>query len=126
MSNTVGQVGLMRPRPQLLVITVLLFSCSVSLHAADLKWPVKLGSYSDSGSAIQFSDPPESGNPLLRESGFLNAASRNYVQGGHRVELTLYTFHDSSGAFEALSLVRSRVAKEDESTFRTVYKSNLI
>jgi hypothetical protein len=42
------------------------------------------------------------------------------------VELTLYTFHDSSGAFEALSLVRSRVAKEDESTFRTVYKSNLI
>jgi len=99
------------------------------LHAADaakVQWPAKLGSYSDSGSVIQFTDPPDSADPLLRESGFVAAASRNYARAGHTANLTLYTFHDSSGAFEALSLVRSRVAKDGNPAPHTIYKSNLI
>jgi hypothetical protein len=116
----------MRPRLLLLALTVTLFSYSMPLHAADVKWPAKLGSSTDSGSIIRFSDPPENGDPLLHESGLLTVTSRTYALRGHRVDLNLYTFRDSSGAFEALSLVRSRVAGKDESSFRTIYASNLI
>jgi hypothetical protein len=96
------------------------------LRAADIQWPAKLGVYSLGGPYMRSVDPPESTDPVLRESGLKTWSARGYVQGEHRIGLTLYTFKDSSGAYEALNSVLVGVAKEGDPTPHTIYKSNLV
>ncbi len=116
----------MRTGTKLFVVFAAILLIAPLVCAAELRWPAKIGSYSDGGAPIQFADVPESADAVLRESGFLTAVSRGYVQGSHHVDLTLYTFHDSSGAFEALNRLRSSVAKDGDPAPHTIYKSNLI
>jgi hypothetical protein len=118
----------MRTRFSILVVIAAFFLITPLLRAAEVHWPATLGSYTDSGRVYRSADPPESGDPVLREAGFTSVLSRGYARGDRQANLTLtlYTFHDSSGAFEALSSVRFGEGKEAGPTYHTIYKSNLI
>jgi hypothetical protein len=128
-SNKVGQVELMRPRFAILVVTIAFFLVAPFVRAADVQWPSNFGSFTDAGRIFRNIDPPLNSDPVLRESGFLNVADRAYKQGNHQVEFALYTFRDSSGAFEALTKVRTYppfAPRNSSPGSHTIYKSNLV
>ena len=61
----------------------------------------------------------------MQEAGLVNAAFRTYSYGDHEAYLELYTFHDSSGAYQGLSVLRNQAIKVG-SFARTFYDSNQV
>jgi hypothetical protein len=116
----------MRTGIKFFAIFVAIFLATPVLRAADVQWPAKFGSYTDAGRINRNIDPPLSSDLALRESGFVSVADRAYKQGSHQVEFALYTFRDSSGAFEALAKVRQYPPQNSAGSHHTIYKSNLI
>jgi hypothetical protein len=98
-------IGLMRT---LVLICGLIFLTS-SLRAADVQWPDKLGSWTATPSRargavdIKNVQLPES---YIKESGLSTVRRRTYLSGQNNVDLTLYSFHDSSGAYEVSLILR--------------------
>jgi hypothetical protein len=100
-------IGLMKVRSFITVAFTLLFFRVPALRAADVQWPAKLGTWTATADA----DLPEkaiSSDPAMRESGLISASSKAYRDGNREVALTLYTFRDSSGAYEGYSMLQGR------------------
>jgi len=103
-----------------------------SLRAADVKWPGKFGHWTDSGPSPRNTaqiNETSMRDSLLQEAGLSSVAFRVYVQGGHEAYFTLYTFHDSSGAYEAFTALQNHILKAEpgEKPFgKAIYRSNQV
>jgi hypothetical protein len=102
------------------------------LRAADVRWPGHFEHWTDSGpsprNAVQINETSKR-DPLLQEAGLSSVAFRVYVQGDRKAYFTLYTFHDSSGAYEAFTVLRNHILKAEpgEKPFgKAIYKSNQV
>jgi hypothetical protein len=120
----------MRSRFTIFATLTALLLFGPSLRAAEVQWPAKLGLWSDSGPSPRNTAEMNGGGKrdvLMQEAGLLNVAFRVYVQGEHKAYFTLRTFHDSSGAYEALTLLQNHLVKADQKDFaRTIYRSNQV
>jgi hypothetical protein len=116
----------MRVRP---IIAVLLFLAPSLLRAMDVSWPARFGNWTSSSEPAQESAavavPDESASSLLQESGVLGSSARTYRNRDRFVGLRLYTFRDSSGAYEAYTLLRALAAVTNIPNV-VVVKSNLV
>jgi len=66
-------------------------------------------------------------NPLMKEAGLVSVTPRTYVRDGRKAYFRLFAFRDSTGAYEALTVLQVDVVKQDEKVApRTFYKGNLI
>jgi uncharacterized protein DUF6599 len=75
-----------------------------SSRAADVQWPAKIGRWTNAPTASDARMPgldELAPTGLLKESGLKSASSRTYRDGDRLIRLTIYTFRDSSGAYEA-------------------------
>src|SRR5215813_9494152 len=98
-------------RKLLTFFILILFATAV--RAAEVPWPGKLGDWTaDSVAATKAATP---GNEtLINEAGLLSATTKTYHAGGNRtIPVTLYTFKDSSGAYEAYAFLNGLLAKAD-------------
>src|SRR5262249_31984526 len=87
--------------------------------------PGKLGDWTaDSVAATKAATP---GNEtLINEAGLLSATTKTYHAGGNRtIPVTLYTFKDSSGAYEAYAFLNGLLAKAD-SNHTLLVNGNLV
>jgi hypothetical protein len=92
----------------------LLLFLGPALRAADVQWPAKLGSLTAQSSAIGTRNlitkpdaKPET-SPLDDEAGIVGVSSQTYESGSGRVwYMTLYTYRDSSGAYQAYTVMRA-------------------
>jgi hypothetical protein len=82
--------------PGLLVLTFLLLA--PSLRAQSIL-PAQFGSWSASGSAQPSASSAEA-KGIFTESALEGSEARSYSDGSASVPVTLYRFHDSSGAYE--------------------------
>jgi hypothetical protein len=114
----------MRPRFAILAITAAVFLITPSLRAADVQWPSKIGAWS-LGSTSNDAPRADTSDPVLRESGLVGASTRVYNDGAKSLPITLYTFHDSTGAFEAFTFLRGRAASMDTNN-AVVVSSNIV
>ena len=119
----------MRPRLLISAVSCLLFLITTpSLRAETNKWPIKIGDWTaqegrpDVFSAPRLKDAEFSG--IASESGFLTESSKSYTTSSGVVVLTLYTFKDSSGAYEAYTAIEPRAAKSGGS--EAIVKGNLV
>jgi hypothetical protein len=106
----------------------LLFFLVPALRAAETQWPAKLGVWALAGSAETPAGPDIAGqNPygVMKESGLVAASSRTYRAGNRVLPLTLYTFHDSTGAYEAYTVLHG-VASLMDTNNAVVVKSNVV
>jgi hypothetical protein len=124
-----NKVGLMRTRLATFVLFASFFLLQPVLRAADAQWPAKLGEWtlnSPSARSSAGTSEASSSDALSRESGLVSVAHRTYSKGDDKAYLTLYTFHDSSGAYEWLHSA-TFVMKEDwHSSFEAFYRSNQV
>jgi hypothetical protein len=109
-----------------LVISALLF-LTPTLRAADLQWPPRIGKWTAPSPAETVAVPGagEAALPLLQESGFVSTNSLAYRDGDRILPVTLYTFRDSSGAYEAYTFLRSTAASMS-TVHLLLLKSNLV
>lgn len=87
----------------------LLFFLVPTLRAGDVQWPAKIGEWtasSPAGKVSSFTSDPVFA-PIVKESGFVGGTSRSYTAANQTVQITLYTFHDSSGAYEAYTAMEA-------------------
>jgi len=123
-------IGLMKARSFITAAFCLLFYLVPGLRAAEVQWPAKLGLWSDSGPSPRNTAEMNGAGKrdvLMQEAGLLDVAFRVYVQGEHKAYFTLRTFRDSSGAYEALTLLQNHLVKADQKDFaRTIYRSNRV
>ena len=99
----------MRCRLPIYVVFSLLILVAPSTRAGEVHWPAKIGDLTASSqvaSVPSFTSNPALA-PIVKESGFETASSRSYKAADQTVRLTLYTFHDSSGAYEAYTAMKS-------------------
>ena len=112
-------VGLMR---ELILISALLL-LAPSLRAADVQWPAAMGNWTASATS---EDPtPASASPVLQESGLVRTSSHTYRNGDRSLSMTLYTFRDSSGAYEAYTFLLGAPELLDKNK-AIILKSNLV
>jgi hypothetical protein len=98
-------------RKTLIFFTFILFATAV--RAAEVPWPAKLGDWTaDSAAATK---PTTSGEEsLLKEAGLVSTNTKTYHAGGNRtIPVTLYTFKDSSGAYEAYAFLNGVFSRAD-------------
>jgi len=122
-------IGLMKVRSFIsAAFSLLLFVAAPALRATEVQWPAKLGPWSIRGpsprNGAEIKDS-EIRNPLMQEAGLVNVAFRTYSYGDHEAYLVLYTFHDSSGAYQGLTVLRNQVLKVGDFV-RTFYESNQV
>ena len=102
-------IGLMKARSFISAAFSLLFFLAPELRAAEVQWPAKIGEWTASSPTARVpsftSDPAFA--PIVAESGFVAGTSRSYKSANQTVQLTLYTFHDSSGAYEAYTAMEA-------------------
>lgn len=84
-----------------------------TVRAAEVPWPAKIGDWTADAAAA--TNAAIAGNQdLTHESGLISATSKIYHAGGNRtIPLTLYTFKDSSGAYEAYSFLNGLFSSAD-------------
>jgi hypothetical protein len=102
----------MRPRFAILVVVTSLFLVTPLLRAADapnVQWPAKFDQLSaaDAPSSVHPGEGDQQPQPSMKESGFESLTSRTYKEGDHSAQVFLYRFHDSSGAYQAFTSMRS-------------------
>jgi hypothetical protein len=110
------------------VLACLLFLLAPSVRAADAQWPTKLGSWTAAPAiARNVADLTglEMQIPFMTESGLLSAKRRTYLSGENSVDVTLYTFRDSSGAYEAYTNLQDAESPIKMSHV-TIPRSNLV
>jgi hypothetical protein len=92
-----------------------------------VQWPAKLGNWS--ASAGPQAGVPGAGDsapsPIEKESGIVSIHSRLYRDGTRTLPLTLFTFRDSSGAYEAYTFLRG-IAASMNTNNAVVVKGNLV
>lgn len=94
-----------------------------SLRAADVQWPATMGNWTASATT---EDPtPASASPVLQESGLVRTSSHTYRNGDRSLSMTLYTFRDSSGAYEAYTFLLGAPEWLDKNK-AILLKSNLV
>jgi hypothetical protein len=118
----------MRPRLLISVVCSLLFFPTSSLRASDVKWPARLGAWTaipaNARAAVELTGI-EKQAALMKESGFVSESPRTYLAGETRIGITLYTFRDSSGAYEAYTILQD--AESPIKMFHeTVPRGNLV
>jgi len=99
----------MRLRTLISVVASLLFFLTPSLPAGEIQWPAKLGSWTAAaanGQNLADATGAEMIVPFMKESGLISAKRRTYLSGENSVGLTLYTFRDSSGAYQAYTFLQ--------------------
>jgi hypothetical protein len=110
------------------VFIISLFFLAPSLRAAEVSWPAKFGKWaaSDAPKNVPIpSDPDKPISSILKESGFVSASERTYHDGDRFLQLTLCTFRDSSGAYEAYTFLGAGTAAKD-SLNAVVVRGNLV
>jgi hypothetical protein len=100
-------IGLMKARSFITAAFSLLFFLVPALRAADVEWPTKLGQWTvipqrEKGSTLGV----DLGMPILKESALIDESSRSYRDADQTVDLKLYKFRDSSGAYEGYTLLQ--------------------
>jgi hypothetical protein len=117
----------MRTGIKFFAIFAVIFFAAPLLRAADAQWPANLGDWTPSGEPTHVSsfsaDPAFA--PIVKESGFVSGSSRTYKGTNQSVQLTLYTFRDSSGAYEAYTAMKAADAPP-KSTSAFLPKGNRI
>src|SRR3984885_15430492 len=104
----------MRTGIKFFAIFAAIFVIAPSLWAADAQWPAKLGTLKAKSASIGTSNLVAKGatsgaRPLDLESGLVGQSSQTYVDdGGNQSVMTLLTYKDSSGAYEAYSVLRAQ------------------
>jgi hypothetical protein len=104
----------MRTGIKFFAIFAAIFVIAPSLWAADAQWPAKLGTLKAKSASIGTSNlvakgPTAGARPLDVESGLVGQSSQTYVDdGGTQSVMTLMTYKDSSGAYEAYSVLRAQ------------------
>jgi hypothetical protein len=111
------------------VVSLLVFPLTPSLRAAEVQWPAKLGHWISSATPEPVVVPGVSTanvpSGVLKESGFVGASSHLYRDGDRFAQMTLYVFHDSSGAYEAYTSLQAMASVLDTVNV-VVPKSNLV
>src|SRR5438552_9594507 len=109
-SQESAKVGLMRPRYFLSLLSSLLFFLTPILHASEVKWPAKIGSFTLQQGTFKPDGTPSFLDPQLaglgKESGFVNTTFKYYLSAKGGAKLILFTFKDSSGAYEARTFLQ--------------------
>jgi hypothetical protein len=104
----------MRPRVTIFAIFAVIFLNAPALRAADAQWPAKLGTLTAKFFNIGTSNLVSKGagsevRPRDVESGFVGQSNQTYVDdGGFESTMTLLTYKDSSGAYQAYLFLRSQ------------------
>jgi len=118
----------MRLRLLISVVSSLLFFHTPSLRAADVQWPAKLGEWTVGPASPRQSAETkarELQQAFMKEAGLVSATLRIYTSGDKNAYCTLYTFRDSSGAYEAYTFYQAQVLKVGDFG-RTIYRSNQV
>jgi hypothetical protein len=101
----------MRTGTKSFLVIVAIFFITPLVRAADVQWPARLGSWTGIGEPSQVAtftaDPALA--PVVKESGFVSGSARTYKNGDKTVHLTLYTFRDSSGAYETYTSIKPMI-----------------
>jgi hypothetical protein len=113
----------MRLRFALLAITICFFAITPLLLAAGVSLPGAIGDISAISNGVS-PKPDLIPQNVLNESGYLGGDYREYQSGERKIQLTLYKFRDSSGAYEAYSFLRPVASSVANSI--AVNKSNLV
>lgn len=81
-----------------------------STYAKEPAWPASIGRWTAVGPVLSM-PPSDSPLALLKESGFVGASTASYKdERGESDEVRLYTFRDSSGAYEAYTFLWATAA----------------
>jgi hypothetical protein len=114
-------------RLRLFVFISALFILAATVRAAEVHWPAKLGNWSVTNEPQAGIPPGSAGTPsaMEKESGLVGISSRLYRNGTRTLPLTLFTFRDSSGAYETYTLLRGIAASMDSNN-AVVVKSNVV
>jgi len=105
---------MMRTGTKFFIAITLIFSIAPLLRAADAQWPVKLGNLKAKSANIGTSNlvvkvGASGARPLDIESGLVGRSTQTYADdGGLESTMTLLTYKDSSGAYEAYSVLRAQ------------------
>jgi hypothetical protein len=122
-------IGLMKVRSFISAVFSLLFFLAPALRAGDVQWPSKIGTWTAAAVNDESVTVPEltgqAPSPVLRESGFTSSASRTYRDGDRLAQMTVYKFRDSSGAYEAFTILQALAALRSVVTTVAV-KGNLV
>jgi hypothetical protein len=101
-------IGPMPSRFTISVLSALLFVLAPSLRAGEVPWPAKIEKWTVLSTTEALPVPGgRLPSPVLKESGYVREESRTYRNGERQAFLTLYTFRDSSGAYEAYTFLRA-------------------
>jgi hypothetical protein len=103
----------MQSRFLIAVVSALLFLTAPSLRATDVQWPTKLGSltaeFGTIGTKNLVTTPSRSGIARLdQEAGFIGLSSQAYGSGIESCQMILYTYRDSSGAYQGYTSQRAQ------------------
>jgi hypothetical protein len=114
-------------RLRILIFISILLVIAANARATDVQWPAKLGNWSVT-TEPQTGVPPASAaapSAMEKESGIVGISSRLYRNGSRALPLTLFTFRDSSGAYETYTFLRGIAASMDSNN-AVVVKSNVV
>ncbi|MGB8324126.1 MAG: DUF6599 family protein [Candidatus Acidiferrum sp.] len=107
-------IGLMRLRLTTIAVFAVVFVLAPPVWAADAQWPAKLGTltakFGDIGTSnlVSKRDAPKA-SPLEVEAGFVGLSTQAYDNsGGGSSRMILYTYRDSSGAYQGYSFLRAQ------------------
>jgi hypothetical protein len=121
-------IGLMKVRSFIPVLCSVFFFLVPSLRAAEVQWPAKIGIWTLAGSAETPAGPDTAGqNPygVMKEAGLVGTSSKTYRAGNRVLPLTLYTFHDSTGAYEGYTVLQGMASLMDTNN-AVVVQSNVV
>jgi hypothetical protein len=121
----------MRTGTKLSVVFAAIFFITPLLRAAEVQWPAKLGTWTAVPSQPKVSSDANSNvqREFMQEAGLKSIEIRDYRTGGKEARLTLYTFKDSSGAYQAFNFLTAhsiKVGPGATKTYRTLYESNIV
>jgi hypothetical protein len=120
-------IGLMRSRLTILATFCLLFFLAPLLRAADVQWPAKLGSLKArfGGEDLVKQRPGLRATTEEQEAGFIGFSTQTYEDGsGAGSQLILYTYRDSSGAYQGYTFLRAQPSANSSNML--IVKSNRV
>src|ERR1700723_2320725 len=122
----------MRTGIKFFAIFAFIFMVAPLLRAADVQWPASLGSWTVGAPQPRTSSATFSSNirqDFMQEAGLKGTDVRVYSNGAKKAYFTLYTFKDSSGAYQAFSVLSVHLFKAEPGATpfaRAIYKSNRV
>jgi hypothetical protein len=82
-----------------------------STYGKEPAWPASIGKWTAASQVQSVTLPDGPQQVLLRESGLVSASTESYTDGkGAPEEVRLYTFRDSSGAYEGYTFLQATAA----------------